>query len=204
MRKCILILIIGLLSIAQSYAQPNERRERVRIDGEIVTALITDKDTILIAELEDVSISSPRHFKDRKEYLRYLKYKRYAIKVYPYAIDAIRIFKESENITHNMKKGKRKKHYKRLQKELKREFKEPLKKLTKTQGKILIKMIEKELDKPFYELVKNLRGGLTAAYWKQLGKFYGYRLKEGYQPGKDAVLDAVLNDLNVSYKVEDL
>ncbi|MEM1319285.1 MAG: DUF4294 domain-containing protein [Bacteroidota bacterium] len=190
--------------MTQSYAQLKERRERLRIDGEIVTALITDTDTILIAELDDVSISTPRHFKDRREYLRYLKYKRYAAKVYPYAVEAIRIFKESEYVTKNMKKGKRKRHYKRLQKELKREFKEPLKKLTKTQGKILVKMIEKELDKPFYYLVKNLRGGITAAYWNQLGKFYGYRLKEGYQPGEDSILDAVLNDLNVSYQVEDL
>ncbi|MEM9920586.1 MAG: DUF4294 domain-containing protein [Bacteroidota bacterium] len=179
-----------------------ERKERIRIDGEIVTALITETDTILIAELEDVSISSPRSFKDRDEYRRYLKYRRYAAIVYPYATKAIRIFRETEYVTKNMRNRKRKKHIKRLQKELKKEFKEPLKKLTKTQGKILVKMIEKELDKPFHTLVKNLRGGFTASYWHQLGKFYGYNLKEGYTPGKDPILDAVLNDMDISYKLD--
>ena len=101
-----------------------------------------------------------------------------------------------------MKKRKRKKHIKRLQKELKKEFKEPLKKLTKTQGLILVKMIEKELDTPFYKLVKGLRGGMTAAYWNQLGKLYGYQLKDKYTPGEDPILDAVLNDLDISYDLE--
>ena len=202
--KYLFSIAFCLLLVTYSYSQANERRERLRIDGEIVTALITENDTILIAELDDISVSTPRNFKDRAEYLRYLKYKRYAVKVYPYAVKAIRIFKESEQITKTMKKSKRKKHYRRLQKDLKKEFKAPLKKLTKTQGKILIKMIEKELDKPFYELIKNLRGGLSASYWQTMGKFFSYDLKEGYTPGKDAVLDAVLRDLNVSYEVEDL
>jgi len=202
--KYLISIAFCLLLVTYSYSQANERRERLRIDGEIVTALITENDTILIAELEDISVSTPRNFKDRAEYLRYLKYKRYAVKVYPFAVKAIRIFKESEQITKTMKKSKRKKHYRRLQKDLKKEFKEPLKKLTKTQGKILIKMIEKELDKPFYNLIKNLRGGLSASYWQTMGKFFSYDLKEGYIPGKDPVLDAVLNDLNVSYKLEDL
>ena len=202
--KYLFSITFCLLFVTYSYSQANERRERFRIDGEIVTALITENDTILIAELDDISVSTPRNFKDRAEYLRYLKYKRYAVKVHPYALKAIRIFKESEQITKTMKKSKRKKHYKRLQKDLKKEFKTPLKKLTKTQGKILIKMIEKELNKPFYNLVKNLRGGLSASYWHQMGKFFSYNLKEGYIPGKDPVLDAVLNDLNVSYEVEDL
>ena len=89
----------------------------------------------------------------------------------------------------------------RLQKKLKKEFKDPLKKLTKTQGKILIEMIERELDTPFHTLVKNLRGGFTAGYWNTLGKMYGYNLKEGYIPGKDPILDAVLNDFDISYTV---
>ena len=196
-----LIILLLVAASCQLFGQTKERTERLRIDGEIVTALITDTDTILIAELDDISISSPRSFKDRAEYRRYLKYRRYAAIVYPYATKAIRIFKETEYVTQNMKKGKRKRHIKRLQKELKREFKEPLKKLTKTQGKILVKMIEKELNRPFYGLVKNLRGGMTAAYWQQLGKFYGYNLKEGYIPGKDPILDAVLQDMDISYNL---
>ncbi len=183
-------------------AQTNERKERIFLDGEVVTALITDSDTIIIADLEDVSVSSPRAFKSRAEYRLYLKYRRYAAKVYPYAVEAIRIFRETDYVTKNMKRGKKKRHIKRLQKEYKKEFKDKLKNLTKTQGKILVKMIEKELDMVFYDMLRDLRGGFTATYWHQLGKLNGYDLKEGYIVGDDEILDLVLQDFDISYDLD--
>ncbi len=201
MRKYNLILFLFLSATFIGFAQTDEELEQIYFDGEIVTIYVTpDNDTLMIAEMDDVSVSSPRQFENRDEYRRYLKYRRYANVVYPYALEAIRIFKETEYVTQNMKKSKRKKHIRRLQKELKEEFEEPLKKLTKTQGKIMVKMIEKELDKPFYELLKGLRGSVTATYWSTLSRAYGYRLKEGYTEGDDIILDAVLYDYDLSYE----
>lgn len=201
------LLIITLLFSGFTFTSLNAQTtsdslEQMVLDGELVTYMVTENnDTLLIAELEDVSVSSLRQFENRDEYRRYLKYRRYANKVYPYAVKAIKIFKETEMVTQTMKKAKRKRHIKRLQKELKDEFEAPLKKLTRTQGKILVKMIEKELDKPFYSLVKNLRGGMTATYWSTLGYMYGYRFKDGYTKGEDPIMDAVLHDYNISHEV---
>jgi len=174
-----------------------------KINGEIMTILITESgDTILLADdLQAVSITSPRAFKSKEERRRYYKYKRYALKVYPYAVKAIKIFREVEVATATMKKRKRRKYIKKLQREYEAEFKEPLKKLTKTQGKILIKMIEKELDNNFYNLLKGLRGGFNARVWQTAGKFYGYNLKDGYTPKEDPILDMVMGDLNISYEI---
>jgi hypothetical protein len=69
-----------------------------------------------------------------------------------------------------------------------------MKNLTKTQGMVLIKMIEKQLGKPFYEIISETRGGFTATYWNALGKFYGYDLKAGYKTGADPLLDEVFLD----------
>ena len=200
MKKQISILLL-LAITAFSFAQTSneERIERIMIDGDVVSALITATDTIMVADLEEVSVSSPYGFKNNEERKRYRKYRYYANKVYPYAVKAIKIFREVDYVTQTMSKKKRKKHIKRLNKELKDEFKEPLKNLTKTQGKIMIKMIEKELDRSFYDLVKSLRGGFTAGYWNQLGKFYGYDLKEGYIIGDDHLLDIVLHDFDISH-----
>jgi len=162
--KQLTYIVLFLVTLAPVLnGQTNERREKIELDGQIVTALITDTDTIIIADLEDVSISSMRKFENRDDYRKYLRYRRYAAVVYPYANDAIKIFREVEYTTQNMKKRKRRKHIRKLNKQLKKEFKAPLKKLTKTQGYILIKMIEKELDTPFYTLIKNLRGGVNAS-----------------------------------------
>ena len=154
-------------------------------------------DTLFLSTLDDMSISSPREFASREEYLRYRRYQIYAAKVYPYAKEAIRIFTEVEEQADGMKKGKRKKFMKQKTEELKTEFEAPLRKLTKTQGKILVKMIERELDTPMYDLIKNLRGTFTASYWNTFSKFYGHRLKDGYTRGEDHILDAVLDDLEL-------
>ena len=172
---------------------------QILVNGELVPYTVVEGDTLLLADLDDVSVSSPRSFKDIDERRKFLKYKRYANVVYPYAVKAIKIFRETEEVTRTMKKRKRQKHIKRLQKEMEDELKEPLKKLTKTQGYILIKMIEKELDTPFYDLVRNLRGSFVAGYWNQLGRLNGYRIKDGYIEGEDRILDIILHDYDVSH-----
>lgn len=170
------------------------------INGQEYSIMINDcGDTLIMAKLDEISISSPRNFKDMDERRKYRRYKRYATIVYPYAVEAIRIFKEVEYATEKLPKRKRKKYIRKLQKDLKREFQDPLKKLTKTQGYILTKMIERELDTPMYDLIKNLKGSMSAAYWGTMGRTFGYKLKEGYIEGKDPLLDMVLGDMNLSY-----
>jgi len=174
-----------------------------KIDGRIMTAMITDSgDTLIMETLDDISITSLRTFKDDADYRKYMKFKRYAAVVYPYAKEAIRIFKETEHVTQTMNKRKRKKHIKKLQEELKRDFEAPLTKLTKLQGKIMVKMIEKELDKNMFDLIKGVRGRFTAMYWHNASKLYSYDLKEGYTEGDYPILDAVLQDFDISYRIE--
>ena len=175
--------------------------EYVRMQGTWVRAVIQDGDTLIVQDIDMLTISAPRTFASVEEERLYNKYKRYAAKVYPYAKKAIKIFKETEYVTRHMKKKKRKKHIKALQKELNTDFKDELKKLTKTQGKILLKMIEKETDNNMYDLVKGLRNGITARYWQTLAKFNGYNLKDGYTRGEDKMMDIILDDLDVSYQL---
>ena len=174
----------------------------IRIDGEVLTTKVENGDTVLMADLDDVSVTSFREFASDTEYRRYLKYRRYASTVYPYAVEAVKIFQEVERDTEGLKNRKRKKHVRHLQQDLKKEFTDPLKDLSRTQGKILIEMIERKLDTPMYTLLKSLRGGFVAGKWQTVGKLYGYDLKEGYIPGQDPILDAVLQDFEITYEVE--
>ena len=184
-------------------AQNRAEGDQVTIDGQELTVFVTEEgDTLFIAnELSDVSVSSPREFESDEDYKLYRKYRYYAPKVYPYAVEAIRIFRETEHVTATMKPRKQKKHYRRLQKELKKEFEEPLRKLSKTQGYILVKMIERETDRPMHDLIKELRGGLTATYWSTMGKMFGHELKNGYIEGENPILDIVLQDYDISHEV---
>ena len=171
-----------------------------KVDGKYYPYALDDcGDTLIIAELSDVSISSPEFFANEDEYKLYRRYRIYAQRAYPYAVDAIRIFRETEYMTQNMSKRDRRKYIKRLQDELETKFEEPLKKMSKTQGKVLIAMIERETEEPIYDLIKDLRGGLTARYWATLAGFYGHKLKHKYTEGDDRILDAVLDDFDISY-----
>ena len=203
MMKRFHFLILILLGMLATVTQAQTSLGKTTLNGQLVTLMLDDNgDTLLVADdLMTVSLTSPRTFKSREEYLRYRKYLRYAAIVYPYAKEAIIVFRELEAQTQEMKKGKRKRYAKKLQKDLDDKFEEPLKNLTKTQGMILVKMIERELDDDLHNLIKTYRGGMTAGYWNTLSKFWGYDLKEGYKEGTDPILDAVLQDFNISYRM---
>ena len=173
----------------------------VEIRGKVYPVLITDGDTMVLAEIEDVSISSPRSFDNADDYKRYRKYKYYAAKVYPYALEAIKVYKDINYATRDMSKRKRKKYIKARNKELKQKFEDPLKGLSKTQGKILVKMIERELDVQMYDVIREFRGKFKAMYWNQSSKLLGYRLRHGYHQGENPILDIVLQDFDISYEV---
>lgn len=191
------------ISVIDSLTRLDSGLTELSIRGNVYTALITeDGDTLIMDVFNDISITSMRSFADEADYKKYQKQRRYANIVYPYAREAIRIFRELEWAEENMDKKERKKRIKELQEELKQEFEAPLSRLTKLQGKILIKMIELELNETMYNLIKGLRGRFTAFYWHNFSKLYSYDLKEGYNHGKYPILDAVLSDFDVSYRIE--
>lgn len=199
-KSLLIFAVFAVLPFAFLKAQDGSR---VLIDGKYYTLLIQGKDSFYIAEdLQEVQVTSLR-FTDNEEYRKYLRYRKYAALVYPYAVEAIKTYRQTQADTEDLRKGKKRRYYRQLQKEKDDQYEDKLKNLTKTQGYILIKMIERELNKPFFEVVKELRGGFTAFYWNQFSKFYGYDLKHGYVVGEDRVLDAVLPDFNIKYTVEE-
>ena len=197
--RFIVFFYIFLGSFGVVLGQDYEMIDSIRVNGQVFSAMVENGDTLILARLDDVKLTSMRSFNSREEYLTYLKYKRYAAKVYPYALDAVSILKKVEERTEGMKRYKRKKYIKHTYKQLEHNFKTQLKGLSKTQGKILVKMIEKEMDDSFYNIIKARRSGFTAAYWNQFGKLFGYDLKGGYVIGDDKIMDAVLKDFDVSY-----
>lgn len=155
--------------------------------------MIIGEDTLILADLESVTIRPTRAMTD-DERRTYELYKRSARIAYPYAKDAIKILTKLEERTKKMSSRDRKKYMDMTYKQLEFNFKKQIKLLTKSQGMIMIKMIERETNQSFYSIIKENRNGFSAFYWHQLGKFYDYDLKEGYVKGNNAVLDLVLKD----------
>jgi len=179
--------------------RPGEYYGTTTIDGYVVKILIIDGDTLPVADLGKIQVTEKRNFSNRDERKRYRQWRKYAAKVYPYAAEAIRLFRQLEEDTKSMKKGQKRKYGRKKEKELKPKYITELKKLTKSQGFILIKMVERELNRPFFDVVLQIEGRWAAMKWQTLGKWYGYNLKKGYKPNKDPLLESILGDLNITY-----
>ncbi len=194
MNKNRLFFLLALLFSAPAFAQSTTRTDTLPQGGAWARMEVENGDTTFVMSLWPVRVSSRRNFKDRTEQNQYYRYVRAARKVYPYALQAIKLYQEIEEETRDMRKGQRRRHIRREHKELKEDFKDQMKNLSKTEGKVLVKMIERQLDKPFFDVIKDTRGGATATYWNTMGKLWGYDLKQGYQPGTEPLLDDALLD----------
>ena len=200
----------GLHVLAQTPTNPNadsiptisrsEYYSTTTIGNNIVKIMIINGDTIPVADFPPIDVVAKRVFVSPDDRRRYFQWRQHAVKVYPYAAEAIQIYRKIETETKGMSNRKRKKYVKNLEKEIKPRYEEELKKLTKTQGFILIKMVERELNMPFYNVLSQLRGDWDAFKWQSFGVWYGYNLKQGYDPNKDPLLEGILNDLNISYQ----
>lgn len=190
----------SLLAQEAELLRPGEYYGTTNRNGQVIKILIIDGDTLPVIDLDMVLYTNQRDFSDRKDRRRYHKWRRHAAKVYPLAAEAIKIYREIEKETVGMSSRKRKKYIKSKEKELSPEYEEQLKRLTKTQGYILMKMVERELEQPFYDVISDLRGGWQAIKWQGMGRLYGYNLRSGYDAEKDPILEYILQDLNISYE----
>lgn len=160
----------------------------------VARAVIIDGDTIWVAELDEVYIFPTKKFKNRREYRRYTRLIYNVKKVYPWAklagekLDVV----EVHMATLNTEKEQRA-YIKEVEKELLDDYKEDLKRLTITQGRILIKLVDRETGDTSYELVKELRGNLSAAFWQALARLFGSNLKSEYDArGEDRLIEEII------------
>lgn len=92
-----------------------------------------------------------------------------------------------------MKPRERKKRMKELEKEIKRDYEGELMKLSFTQGRILIKLLDRETGEVSYDIIKEFRGGFTAWFFQGIAKMFDYDLKDDYDPeGDDKLIEEIV------------
>ena len=194
MKNWFLLLTLAFSSPAAAQLILSPNTDTTQRLGAWARMEIVNGDTTFVMSLRPVRVTARWNFTDMQQQRQYYLYTRAARKVYPYAIQAVGMYEDIQEETQDMRKGQRRRYIRREHKEMKGDLNDQMKNLSKTEGKVLIKMIESQLGKPFYTIIRETRGGTTATYWHQLSKLWGYDLKEGYIPGKDPLLDAVFID----------
>jgi hypothetical protein len=162
--------------------------------GTTVYAIIVDGDTIPVITLKEFSVVVPRTFSNPKEAEKWDRLKRDVKKAYPYAKIAGQKLKEYNDVLAEMKNEKERKAFLKVkEKEMKEEFENDLKKLTIKQGRILIKLIDRETGSTSYDLVKELRGSFSVFMWQSLARMFGTNLKDTYDAkGEDRAIEEIV------------
>jgi hypothetical protein len=152
-------------------------------------------DTIAVVDLKTAVITGARVFKDAEAEKKYRRLVRDVKKAYPYAKIAGQRIKEYQDLIADKKNRERKKLMKEAEKNLKNEFKKDLENLTVNQGKILMKLIDRETGNSSYDLVKEYRGKMTAFFWQSFAVIYDddLNMKVRYdKDGEDRIIEEII------------
>ena len=159
-----------------------------------VKAYVEGKDTIPVYHLREAIIYPPMKFKNKREEENYYKLIRDVKKTLPYAKMVYDTLIETYEYMETLPDDKaRQEHLKRMEKELFKEYKPELKKLTLSQGKLLIKLINRECNQSSFNLLKAFLGSFRAGFWNFFAGMFGASLKSDYDPkGEDATIERVV------------
>ena len=193
------ILIFSFCLFASSlFAQDKMIFGGVHQDGKkiICNAVVENGDTLAYLSLQEITINDFRVFRSVKEKQQWNRLKRDVKKVYPYAVLASIKLKEFDANLATMKTDIEKDIYmKKAEKELKKQFEKELQDLSLTQGRILIRLIDRETSTTSYKIVKQLRGGFSAFMWQSLAVLFNSSLKSTFDPskGEDQKIEQIIH-----------
>ncbi len=145
--------------------------------------------------LKPVFILKRLHFKTSREGIYYYWYRKKVLKTYPYAtLTADRLTALNKQLEKIKSKHKRRKHIRKMQRYMEGEFTSQLKKLTRSEGKILIKLIYRQTGKTVFNLIKDYRSGWKAFWYQTTARLFKLSLKKEYHPEK-VVKDFIIEDI---------
>jgi len=185
-----LFLLVGLvlLGLRASGQDP------VSKDNIILRQRIVNGDTLPHINLEEVAVVPPYRFKSKRQVKRYSKLVRNVKVTLPYArMAAAKLQRINDELATIEGEKARKKFLKEAEKELFDEFEKPLSKLTFSQGRMLIKLIDRETGDTSYALIKEYKGGFTAFFWQSVARMFGSNLKSEYdEAGDDRMIEHII------------
>lgn len=187
MKKTLLYIIASLLLPLCCQAQQGR--------SGYMQYIVEGRDTIYISELPASKVYSRIPRQKGREWRKYYRLVHNFSKTYPYALAARKMVAvaDSTMAADKLKKGKREKYINTVQKELFSVFEKPLRNLTVTQGALLMKLIDREVGKSSYNIIRDYKNGIAAGFWQGIAKIFGSDLKKPYDPeGEDAMTEELV------------
>lgn len=190
-RLNIVILMLFALPFSLSFVKAQEKTGG---GGYFVPMCVYNGDTIPCLEIPTVYIFKPLKFKNDKERTEYYRLVRNVKRVYPISREINRTVIETYEYLQTLPNEKaRQRHIKRVEKGLKEQYTPQMKKLSFAQGKLLIKLVDRQSNQSSFELVKAFIGPFKAGFYQTFAALFGASLKKEYDPtGDDKLTERVV------------
>lgn len=203
MSRCLIIGFFLHISAFQSEAQSDNYTQNPTVDfqgkqGTIAYLVPYQNDSIPMLYLSGCKVSAERVFKNKTQRKKYDLLVKRVRKVYPYAKLAGSLLNAYNDTLQMMGGGDvlKKKYMKKVEEHLKRKFKADLENFTISEGAILIKLVDRETGNTSYELVKEMRGTISAVFWQTLAKIFDQNLKAAYDAkGEDKLIEEIVQNI---------
>lgn len=178
---CALLLFFLAAKVSPLQAQQLGPNDTIRVE-----AIVYNGDTIEYKVLDYVFLYAKYPPGKKPLYAQYNRLRNAVYVCYPYAVKAGLVLNDInahlEGITD---KSQRRKYIKSREKELKKEFTDPLTDLSIYQGKVLMKLINRETGNNCYEIIKEYKGGITARFYQTVAFFFSSSLKQPYAAAEE-------------------
>jgi len=180
----IVLFLLPMISLSQKPKKESKMDEMYIIKNDSLTI-----------PLDEIFVFNKRKFNSNKERRYYYWYYKKVQKAYPFArIAADTLLAINQELEGIKSKRKRKKKVKEIQEFMEGEFSDQLKKLTKTEGRILIKLVHRQTGETMYDLIKEYRSGWKAFWYNSTATMFRLSLKDEYQPDTES-LDFIVEDI---------
>jgi len=147
--------------------------------------------------IKEVTVVGKKGASGRAFYRRYDRLTYNLKKVHPYAlIVREKLYEVNAELNRITDEKERRKYLRGIEELVLGEYEDDMRDMTITQGKLLIKLIDRETRNTSYDLIKAYRGGLSAAFWQGIARIFGTNLKAEYDPfGEDAMIEVIVQDI---------
>lgn len=192
-----LLVCAGMLAL-----QNNAKAQSVSLDTLKVEAFITqDGDTIGQSWLPTVEVFAKQSKIVARYWREWTRLRNAVYVTYPYAKTASKLINEvNAQLLNVSDEHTRKQIIKAREKELKRDFADKVTNLSVYQGKVLMKLINRETGNNCYEIIKEYKGGFNAGFWQTVAFVFGSSLKQQYEPrGDDREIEKIVLEVRKVY-----
>lgn len=181
----IFLLMSLLVAVPFSVAAQRKRAPVPPKAPQFLEYEVVDGDTIYMDVLTPSQISLYR--RKGKEWRKYYRLVWNFSKTYPYALVARKLVHDTDSTfeANDFSRRKKEKYVSSVQKELFGAFEQPLRHMTISQGQLLMKLIDREVGKSSYYIIKDYKNGIAAGFWQGIAKLFGSDMKKHYDPEGD-------------------